>query len=40
MIEFISKILASCASFSWIYEIGMVSVVFFGESPYPTPEEE
>ncbi len=39
MIELISKILVSCAGISWWWRESVISVIFFGESAYPTPED-
>lgn len=35
MINLIGKLLTACAGFSWIWEAGVTSLVFFGESEYP-----
>lgn len=35
----IGTILCALAKFSWIAELGMVSIVLFGESPYPAEED-
>lgn len=36
MINLIGKLLTACAGFSWIWEAGVTSLIFFGESEYPT----
>ncbi len=36
----IAKLLAACACFSWWYEFALTSALFFGESPYPSEDEE
>lgn len=35
----IAKLLFACASFSWIIESTMVSILLFGEYPYPTENQ-
>jgi len=34
----IAKLLCACSIFSWIIESSMVSILLFGEYPYPTEE--
>ncbi len=36
----IANFLCACATFSWFMETTMVSIFLFGESPYPTEEQE
>lgn len=36
----IGNFLCACASFSWIIETNLVSLFLFGESPYPTKEQD
>lgn len=35
----IGTILCALAKFSWVAQGGMVSILLFGESPYPTEED-
>ena len=36
----IAKFLCACASFSWILESSMVSILLFGEYPYPAEDQD
>lgn len=40
MINLIGKLLTACAGFSWVWEFGMTSLIFFGESEYPSADTE
>lgn len=35
----IAHFLCACASFSWILESSMVSLLLFGEYPYPAEDQ-
>lgn len=34
----IAKFLCACAAFSWVLDTSMISILLFGEYPYPTEE--
>lgn len=36
----IANFLCACASFSWILESSMVSILLFGEYPYPVESQD
>lgn len=36
----IARFLTLCAAFSWIFDTSMVSILLFGEYPYPTEESD
>lgn len=40
MINLIGKLLSACAGFSWTWEFGVTSLIFFGESEYPSIEND
>lgn len=40
MINLIGKLLTACAGYSWWFEAGLTSLIFFGESSYPSNDEE
>lgn len=35
----IGKFLCACAAFSWVLETSIISLFLFGESEYPTKEQ-
>lgn len=36
----IRNLLYACAAFSWIMESSFISLLLFGEAPYPTEEQD
>lgn len=36
----IANFLTTCAAFSWVIHTNIVSIFLFGESPYPTEDQE
>lgn len=36
----IGSLLSACVAFSWVLKTSMVSILLFGEYPYPTEDQD